>query len=307
MMRAARAALVVVAVIAVMVPGSSRAHSTVAHGRITRFTALPGSAPAPATATTLACGTRLSEVDATDANIERWQVIYFVPKNACDEQLDIRPTLTTKSTLEKSINSLNAWLVREGSRPMRIDHTPAGYMDIVFLRGNKTSYADIDDISAELSSRGYAKSFERYIIFAATKSSASDAICGEAYWPGEYAVTYLNSTAACGTRGFGNGTISGAGTSEVVTGQEALHNEGVVYLVAPHQCVIGLSIPLPTGIGHVCTPGLWLTPSLDPEGKDIMYPYVFGQKLSAKQLDPGHDDYFKTPLIEDLDESGYFG
>lgn len=252
-----------------------------------------GASAASVAAAATACGTRGSEGNQRDVTAaDQTQVIYFVPRTFCDEGLDGTP-------LANSMKSLNAWLVSQGARPMRLDKTSTGALDIVFLRAAQgpSAYEGLDGIAQEIGARGFNAPNKRYLIFAALDF---DAVCGEAEFPGAYAAVYLNSDAGCGTRSFGNGTVSGAGKAEIVSGQEAIHNEGIVGFLAPHNCVPFLA--------HVCTPGLVLAQSLDPERVDLMFPFVVGLKLGAKVLDRGRDDYFKAPLaIPDLDESTFFG
>jgi hypothetical protein len=246
-----------------------------------------------AAAGTTACGTRGSEGNLPDpVTAHQTQVIYFVPAGACDQALD-------GPTLASSMASLNAWLTAQGSKPMRLDRTSTGALDAVFLRGEKqaSTYGGVADIASEIGPRGFAASYKRYLIFAAVDLNGT---CGEAEYPGSYAAVFLDSDTGCGTRDFGNGTLAGAGKAEVVSGQEAIHNDGIVDLLAPHDC-----LPF---FAHVCTPGLFLSRSLDPETADVMYPFVTGVKLSQKVLDRGHDDYFKTALpVTDLNDSTFFG
>ncbi len=253
------------------------------------------------TVTPLATCSRGSEPDVADTTtLNRTQIIYFVPAGKTDECLD-------SLQLINSMNSLNAFFVTQTLGALRIDRTSTGAMDIPFVRGqkNQDGYSGVGDIATELKNRGYDKPGKRYIIFAADDEGG---ICGEAEYPGRYAAFFLDSDSGCGTRSFGNGTLEGAGAAEVVSGQEILHNDGIVDLLAPNGCQVSL-----LHYGHVCTPGGILAElgNLDPESRDIMFPYVTGLRLSQKVLDRNRDDYFKVAapwafLITDLNRSPYF-
>ncbi|MGH2829339.1 MAG: hypothetical protein ACRDJM_02535 [Actinomycetota bacterium] len=292
-------------------PLQSGAHgAAVTAPRIAQFTVLPGAVAQAASQSgnlqPLGCSPRSSEPNAADVGpATQTQIIYFVPNGEIDECLDQGPLIG-------SMNSLNAFFSAQGLGALRVDRVSnptTGAMDIPFVRGNNTqgSYTGVSPIASELSSRGYNVSGKRYIIFATVDRGG---VCGQAEFPGRYAVFFLNSAEGCGVRDFGDGTLAGAGAAEVVSGQEILHNEGVVSLFAPNGCQVSL-----LHFGHVCTPGGVLVEfgQLDPESVDIMFPYAIpGLRLSQKVVDRNRDDYFQTsdniwPVnLIDLEDSPYF-
>jgi hypothetical protein len=144
---------------------------------------------------------------------------------------------------------------------------------------------------------------KRYLIYA--EIGRGD-ICGESYYPvpplrdqGQYALVYLGSNAGCVSRDIGDGTTASAGKAETIAAHEWLHNEGVAPLGAPHYC--------PGSMYHICTGPLWVSPDLDPERLDIVFPYIT-DRLSGMTLDAGNDDYFKTsnPYGKHLEDSDWF-
>lgn len=274
--------------------------------RIAGTLVLPGTStqePAPAAVAPAGCVQRTtSETNAADTVPGRQtQVVYFVPKDRIDECLD-------GSALPNSMRSLNAFFSAQGLGPLRLDLAAGGVIDIPFVRGNsnQSAYDGVGDLEAELRARGFNSSTKRYVVFAAIGLGGT---CGEAEYPGDYAAFFLDSAAGCGVRNFGDGTLAGAGAAEVVAGQEILHNEGVVDLLAPNGCQVSLG-----HFAHVCTPGGVLVEfdRLDPEYVDIMFPFAIpGVRLSQKVLDRNRDDYFKVRpaygfLLTDLEDSLYF-
>lgn len=244
-----------------------------------------------------------SSVDRPDTtNLQRIHVIYFVPSDKPDQSLD------TNGTLADSITSMNQWFEAQANgRHYRLDtFLDAGLSktDITFVRGHKTdSQYSFSRVASELEARGFNANpgEKRYLVFAAVGASA----CGTAYYPilsdtayEQWAMTFLDSPAGCKARQFGNPT-TGPSYSEVISAQELLHNEGVVSLLAPHDCG--------PNFGHVCTAqvGAQLLRGLDPESFDIMFPYV-GRPLGEKQIDIGDDDYYRHPFpYRDFDDSPF--
>lgn len=228
--------------------------------------------------------------DRPDTNsLAKVHVIYFVPSDRPDESLD------TNATLSNSIASMNNWFdTQTGNRHVRMDTfvDPNGItkLDISFVRGNlPRSRYTFNSMTAELEAKGFSSppSRKRYMVFAALSTS----YCGIAAYPiaddtayAQWAATMLDSPSGCKARAFGNPTIGGS-YSEVITAQELMHNEGVVPLTAPRTCG--------PNYGHVCTAGVMAQAgNLDPESRDIMFPYV-GRPLSQKSVDLNHDDYYQ--------------
>ncbi len=270
---------------------------------IARSFAPPGGEPAPDTspgkdAPQLSERSTLDQPDATGESSTH--LIYFVPAGSPDDGLD------TNGAIANSMRSARAWFVREtGSRRPRIDTLTTGGFDITYVPGKQAAaaYTSLDVLVTELKEKGFSGSAKRYLIYAAVKPR--DGVCGEAYYPvsplpypGGYAVVYLDSAASCGGRNFGGGTVATSGRADTIAMHEWLHNEGVAPMTAPHYCA--------TILYHICTGPLWMTPSLDPEATDIVFPYITAE-LSKMKLDRDHDDYYghDWPWLADLHESAW--
>lgn len=276
--------------------------------RIAQFSVLPSlTSSASASGKFVAMATCVprtisQEADAADSvNGPQTQVIYFVPQGKPDQCLD-------QDHIIRAMNGINDFFVKQGLGKLRLDRSGLA-IDIPFIRGQKSEsgYAGVDDYRNELAARGYNDSNKRYIIFAADNEGG---VCGEAEWPGRFAAFFLDSSAGCGVRDFGNGTAAGSRGAEVVVAHEILHNDGAVSLFAPNGCQVGV-----LRFAHVCTPGGVLAEfgTLDPEYRDVMFPFAIpGVFLSNKVLDRNHDDYFKVttpflgPMLVDLEDSIYF-
>lgn len=212
-------------------------------------------------------------------------VVYFVPRDKADQALD------TDGTISDSISSMRSWFFAQMGRAPRMDMASDGDYGITFVSGDHpaASYAKLSDITTELQRKGFNAASKRYLIYAAVNEGST---CGASEYPiepgttGHYAAVYLDSSAGCGARSFGDGSATGAGKSETIAAHEWLHEEAVAPLASPHACA---SSPY-----HVCTGALWQVPGLDPEEPDIEFP-VINKPLSQKVLDIGHDDYLDAP------------
>lgn len=210
-------------------------------------------------------------------------VLYFVPKDRIDRQLD------TSGAIGRSVAAMTDWFQDQAGRHPRLDLTLEGFLDVTFVAGSKpaASYKAasgdtfLDAIASELQQRaGLNSASKRYLVYAEIPGRST---CGEGFWPGRFAAVYLGASSGCGARDLAQAPTAGsAGKAEAIAAQEWIHNEGAVPAVAPHACAIGP--------GHVCTGALALA-GLDPEAPDVMFPYINGP-LSAKRLDPGRDDYY---------------
>jgi hypothetical protein len=233
-------------------------------------------------------------------------VIYFVPSDGQDNQLDVN------GVLENSVASMNTFLQGDIGRTLRLDtyldgKTPR--LDISFVRGEKTAaeYAEssaIDAVTEELEHRGWTESgaVKRYFVYYEGPAQSAG-ICGTAYLNiaggfAQWSVVWLGSSPACGARDFGT-PETGGGMSEAIALHENFHNEGMVPLTAPHQCWAFQF--------HLCTAaaGAALDP-LDPESVDLLFPFVTFA-LRDKFVDPGHDDYYGHPFpYRDMADSPFW-
>lgn len=239
-------------------------------------------------------------------------VIYLVPSDAPDEQID------TNGTLECSLSAQQQWMSEQSdglewrldtflhqTRTGRRTRTVA-MPDITFVASPQpaANLEGVGAVSAELEARGFDDPAKRYLTYVASGSGGGT--CGDAWytlptnepWGGQYAQVYLHAAEACGGNDFG---VPGAPSfSESVAQQELMHNDGASPAGAPHGCLLGF----PPGMGHVCTVAIPV-PELDPQRFDVLYPFA-GVALAEKQLDIGHDDYFRHDLpIVDLADSPF--
>lgn len=226
-------------------------------------------------------------------------LVYFVPKGAPDEGLD------TNGALANSIRSVRSWFVREtGNLRPRVDVLSTGSYDITFVAGRSeaSAYPTLDSIVADVKAAGLTSASKRYLIYAAVDRGE---ICGESYYPlpgfterGQYGAVYLDSSARCGARDFGGGSVATAGRADTIAAHEWLHSEGVSPMTSPHYCA--------SRIYHICTGPLWAAPELDPEANEIVFPYIT-DVLGNMILDRDRDDYLdhSWPWIANLRDSAW--
>ncbi|MDQ4125553.1 MAG: hypothetical protein M3134_08140, partial [Actinomycetota bacterium] len=223
-------------------------------------------------------------------------LIYLVPSDAADEQLDV------DGTLECSIRAQQEWFAQQSDGlEWRLDtfltevvvdgaaRTVAA-PDVTFVQSPQpaANLAGAGSVRTELRARGFDDPDKRYLTYV---ESGGGGACGDALYPlphvgrrwgGQYAQVYLNGPKGCSSDHFG---VPGAPShTESIAQQELMHNDGMTPPGAPHGCLLGS----PPGIGHVCTVAIPIS-SLDPERFDVMYPYA-GVPLAEKKLDIGHDD-----------------
>jgi hypothetical protein len=255
-----------------------------------------------------------SELDRADIHDGALvHVVYMLPLGTKDEGLD------TDGTLACTVAAQNEWMRSQSGLEWRWDtavldttdpndpNARVETLDITFVRSTKpaASLDDASEVSTELRLRGLDEPGKRYLTYVASGNDSG--ICGDAFYPlthnleeadGQFAQVYLDSVAGCGARLFGS-PATGGGVSDAIAQQELIHNDGMAPLGAPHQC----TNPVP--FAHICTGPLYVTPSLDPDGVDVMFPYV-NLALRDKVLDRGRDDYFRHPLpLADLADSDY--
>jgi hypothetical protein len=266
----------------------------------TSYMARRATMPEPATGTLTAASRQGQGKDLPDAVSGRQtHAIYFVPKDRVDERLDLG-----RGLIPRTLSGVGAWFRAQMGTAPRFDLTSRGTHDITFVRGRLRAgaYRSLDSIVDEIRSRGFDVPTKRYIVFATV---ARGATCGESQYPlapapavGRYLAVYLDSAKECRVREAGRGTAATAGYAEATVAHEWLHTEGVVPTLAPRHCA-GHAY-------HTCTGSLWLFPAMDPESRDVMFPYA-GVPLRHKELDRGRDDYLDQalPHVRDLRTSPF--
>jgi hypothetical protein len=238
-------------------------------------------------------------------------VIYFLPSDAQDNQLD------TNGVLEDSVGSMQTFLQADIGRGLRFDtyfDRGTSKLDISFVRGDRTAseYSQTDHpdgafgaVTEELEHRGWTAgaAVKRYLVYYEGPAESSG-ICGTAYVNiaggfAQWSVVWLGASAACGARDFGTPEIGG-GMSESIALHENFHNEGMVPLEAIHQCW-AFQFHLCSGAGAGAA-----VDTLDPENIDLMFPFVTFP-LRDKVVDRGRDDYYDHPFLHrDMAESPFW-
>ena len=242
-------------------------------------------------------------------------VIYLLPAAMPDEHYD------ELGVIEDSIRSINVWMRQQTGNQEWIFDTysftppgasePVSAIDVTFVESDKvgTQLNTVANVQAELIEKGFDNPNKRYLSYVASNAGG---VCGDAWYPtapdaapvdGQYSDIYLNSSEGCRAREFAPNATTPSYT-ETIALQEMAHNDGMVPLAAPHDCLVS-----PLAFGHVCTGPLWAgggdEAGLDPERFDVMFPYV-GLPLSAKKLDEDHLDYYRQAApYKDLEQSLY--
>lgn len=252
-----------------------------------------------------------SEVDRSDYKTGRQlHIVYLVPAGMPDDRYD------ELGILEDSVRSMNVWMKQQtGNQQWRLDTytfqpagspTPVSAVDVTFIDSTKpgAQLTGATNVQAELEAHGLNDENKRYLTYVASNYGG---VCGDAWYPllpdstpvdGQYSQVYLYSTDACRAREFAPNATQPS-FAETIAMQEMIHNDGMVPLVAPHDCVVSL-----LAFGHVCTGPLWAT-GQDPERFDVMYPYV-GLPLNEKKLDEDHLDYYRhLAPYKDLEQGLY--
>ena len=257
-----------------------------------------------------------STVDRPDEKVGRQiHVIYLVPAAAPDDHYD------TLGVLEDSLRSMNHWMRQQtGNQQWSLDtytfrpegsSEPVNAIDVTFVASDKvqSQLGSVSAVQGELEARGFDDPNKRYLSYVAANAGG---VCGDAWYPldpsptevdGKYADVYLYSSEGCNPRDFATSPTEPSHV-EATAMQELIHNDGMVPLVAPHDCLVSL-----LAFGHVCTGPLWASDvvgqGLDPERFDVMYPYV-GVPLGEKKLDEDHLDYYRhLAPYRDLEQGLY--
>jgi hypothetical protein len=237
-------------------------------------------------------------------------VIYFVPSDAQDNQLD------TNGVLEDSVASMNTFLQADIGRELRFDtylDRRTSNLDISFVRGEQTAtqYSQTDHpdgafgaVTEELEHRGWTAgaAVKRYLVYYEGPAESAG-ICGTAYVNiaggfAQWSVVWLGSSPGCGARDFGT-PETGGGMSESIALHENFHNEGMVPLEALHQCWAFQF--------HLCTAAAGaVVDAVDPENVDLMFPFVTFP-LRDKVVDRERNDYYDHPFLHrDMADSPFW-
>lgn len=249
--------------------------------------------------------------------------IYFVPADSADRQLD------TNGRLRAGLNNVQAWFARNsGGLTWRFDELPGtrGVIDVTFVRGEHDDdhYDRANSLSIvadELVRRGFDRPNKKYLVFYAgdTTDGPEPYLCGEATvslhgptqyhpvadgrYPGETSFAAVRLYSLCNSQRWGS--AAAPGWPEATIMHELVHTQDLVSPGAPNAC----GAPV-LGGSHVCTfkqpvYAIGGTSELDPERRDLMYPFITG-RLSDLVLDRGNNDYFRSPFgLLDLSHAPY--
>jgi hypothetical protein len=234
---------------------------------------------APVTFTATATGGRATVDRADEVTGNQVHVVYAIPSDGADRQLDINGTLTN------TVGSFQTWLAGQTSgRRLRFD-TFGGTLDITFVRLTRTNaqmtgYGVFarDTIEKDLTAAGFTVATK---IYATYFDGGNSFACGGGPWPpllpGRVAALYLHGTPAgapgCDTNPFAASPTATPGYIDYAMLHEIMHAMGFVSFGAPHHVLSG----------HV-----------GDDNRDLMYagslPWI------PSILDVGKDDYFGSAV-----------
>lgn len=221
----------------------------------------------PAQASATWCGTS-SQVDLTPNALAGFPVhwIYVVPSDGQDR------LSTFASAMQTDAEAIDAWWrTQDSTRVPRNDLTLFScgtQLDVSTLRMPQSSSeltaleGRFDAVFDAVTAADFGSRFTKYVVYFDGPVSEEN-VCGQGGSDPSglgLAVVYAQ---AC----------SGVSTAAVAA-HELLHTLGAVPFGSPHACP-------PPDDGHTCD---------DPN--DLMHPVLGASPLSAKTLDPGHDDYY---------------
>jgi Divergent InlB B-repeat domain len=227
----------------------------------------PSAAGAAASAATAWCGSA-SQTDhvpnVVAGNPVHW--IYLIPSDGADA------LGTVGTTMQSDAEQVDAWWRgQDSTRAPRNDlatFSCGTQLDVTTVRSS-LSGTQLTPLSGRftgivdtLQSAGLTSSLTKYVVYYDGPID-DDNVCGQGGSDGSgfgVAVVYFRSCAGVSTA--------------AVAAHEFLHTIGAVPSAAPNDCPGDNS-------GHTC----------DDES-DLMYPAIGGEPLSAKVLDPGHNDYY---------------
>jgi len=226
-------------------------------------------------------------------------VMYVLPLDGVDEQLD------TNGRIGTSVAAFNHWLLQQTpGRTLRVD-TFEGLPDITFFRLALTD-AQVramgafvrDEIERELRSAGMIRDSRLYAVY---YGGSSDVSCGGGAYPpslpGVVGAMYLKGTPpgapACATNVLG-ASVETPGYLDFGMVHELMHIQGFVAACAPHQVLAGHVSDSANDLMWAGDAPWQLPPRLDI-GRDDYY-----QHGIAGCLDFSASPYLGTPRYQDL-------
>jgi hypothetical protein len=248
-------------------------------------------APTPATQTvTVSAGATASAIvayapaagrpisdRADDVSGSQIHVIYVLPSDGVDRQLDLNGTLANEVAVWQ------AWLATQtGGRRLRID-TFQGAPDITFTRLTRSS-ATIrsfgafvrDTLEKDLRAMGFAAANK---IYAAYYDGGSATACGGGAWPpqlpGTVAALYLQGTppgaTPCNANPFASSPNVEPGYLEYAMIHEIMHTMGIVSPTAPNHALSGHVSTSPSDLMYA-GPLPWTPTTLDVNRQNYYNP-----------------------------------
>lgn len=178
---------------------------------------------------------------ADETALPKYRVLYVLPSDAVDRNLD------TDGTLARTVSSWERWYAAQtGGRYLRLD-TSDGALDVTFVRltrtdAQMTAYGDFLRDSLEKQLAGLGQTGTANTLILAYYDGGHATRCGSAALPptlpGVVAALYLKGLAAsavpCGSNPFAASPTAAPGYLEFVGAHEALHLLGIVSPGAPN-------------------------------------------------------------------------
>lgn len=242
----------------------------------------PVSPSTPATPAAVAApqGKRSTTDRPDDAPGYQVHLLYVLPADGADEQLD------TAGAIATSVAAANAWFQGQTGTPLRLD-TYQGQPDITFYRSPHThaqlgtdGEARTAAVDKELQAAGFLAPMKIYAYF---------------YGGGETpAGQPALSTLGWGGNGFAGVLLKAADIPLATSPDQA----GVMEWTLLHECLHAM------GFVPACAPHVTSDSHTQDDPRDLMSPQQNGD---APVIDPGNDDYFRANIAgcQDLAKSPF--
>lgn len=221
----------------------------------------------PARAGATWCGTS-SQVDLTPNTLAGFPVhwIYVVPSDGQDR------LSTFANAMQRDAEAIDSWWrTQDTTRVPRSDLTQFScgtQLDVSSLRMTQSSSeltaleGRFETVFDALTAADFGSRFTKYIVYFDGPVSEEN-VCGQGGSdPSGLGLAVVYAQACSGV------------SFAAVAAHELLHTLGAVPFGSPHECP-------PPDDGHTCD-----------NLNDLMHPLLDDSPLSAKMLDPGHDDYY---------------